>query len=163
MSKGKVTISCGGFGSTAQAFYEQGSVRYEVTLRTDKGDEVQISSVEQLTLEDLGEALKFQPELRIDADVLSQIVVRDVRINPIEMLACPHSIWLDALLEPATAEDIQANLEDVYMLWVNRHGERRARWIYRGQVLRTIAGLWVTKALDLLERTAHVVKQLGGA
>jgi hypothetical protein len=51
-----------------------------------------------------------------------------------------RSFMLDLCLPPATAEDAQLNLNDVYPVWVLAHGPRRAKLIRRVQILRLIIG-----------------------
>lgn len=100
---------------------------------------------------------------RVRHTVYTKFELRKFEAGSNERSICPTSFWLDALIDPNLAQDIQANLEDLFEIWVDRHGDRRARWIYRWQVFLTIGGHWLSKVLDLLERAAKLAKRISGA
>jgi hypothetical protein len=68
---------------------------------------------------------------------------------------------LDMLVDPTIASDLQANLEELFPTWVQRHGGAKARRIYHVQVARVVFGSWVGKLLDVIERLAKLVKMFG--
>nr|WP_157034163.1 hypothetical protein [Sphingomonas sp. Y57] len=146
-----------GLASTSYAVAST-TIRYVLQMRGRNGETVEISSVTPITEEELGEAVKFGLYLP-DPDM------PDIGDSPAPVLPplCPRSFWIDALVSPDIAQDMQANLAEVFDIWVERHGERRARWILRGQVFRCISGDLVNRALGMVERIGAVVRQIGGA
>lgn len=71
------------------------------------------------------------------------------------------SLILDILVPFARAQDMHANLEEVYPRWVERHGVRRAELIRACQVTWLIAGAWWEKALTTGERLLKVIRIVG--
>lgn len=64
---------------------------------------------------------------------------------------CPPAILIDALIPPDLATDMQANLAEVFPLWVNRYGLTTARWIRQMQIARLIIGEYGNKVLELIK------------
>jgi hypothetical protein len=64
---------------------------------------------------------------------------------------CPSSILIDALVSPDRATDMQANLAEVFPLWVKRYGLSAARWIRQMQIARLIIGEYWNKVLELIK------------
>jgi hypothetical protein len=56
------------------------------------------------------------------------------------------------------AQDMQANLSDVYPLWVSRHGHSRAEMIRICQVAWLIGGMWWEKLLSSGERLLNIFR-----
>ncbi|CAD7336026.1 hypothetical protein FIM10_03975 [Sphingomonadales bacterium 56] len=71
------------------------------------------------------------------------------------------SLLLDMLVPANRAEDMQANLSELFPRWVERHGTRRARWICRIQVVLLIGGTWWEKAIVTAERLLKVFRLIG--
>lgn len=86
-----------------------------------------------------------------------------LRENSIDSVpqSCPTSKLLDMFVPIELASDMQANLEDMFPTWVERHGFKWARRIYRGQVGLLVLGRWLNKALEVGERLAKIVKFTG--
>ena len=61
------------------------------------------------------------------------------------------SILIDALIDSRRAVDMQANLAEVFPLWVERHGSFRAKWICKVQIARLIIGEYWNKVLELIK------------
>ncbi len=64
---------------------------------------------------------------------------------------CPPAILIDALIAPDLAADMQANLAEVFPLWVKRYGLTAARWIRQMQIARLIIGEYGNKVLELIK------------
>lgn len=62
-----------------------------------------------------------------------------------------HSILLDLMLPPKISADMQANLAEVFPLWVERHGLAAAYRIRKMQIARLIVGEYWNKALELIK------------
>ncbi|MGN6690283.1 MAG: hypothetical protein ACTHJU_05025, partial [Sphingopyxis sp.] len=71
------------------------------------------------------------------------------------------SILLDCLVPFDRAKDMHANLEDIYPVWVERHGAAKAVWIKRWQVALLIGGTWWEKLLSATERLLKVMRLSG--
>lgn len=71
------------------------------------------------------------------------------------------SFLIDYLVPARRAQDMHANLEDIYPKWVERHGARRAAWIRTMQVVLLIGGTWWEKLLSTAERLLKVVRISG--
>jgi hypothetical protein len=71
------------------------------------------------------------------------------------------SLLLDLLVPLDRAQDMHANLGELYPSWVERHGAGRASWIRRSQVALLIGGTWWEKILSTCERLLKVVRLIG--
>jgi len=71
------------------------------------------------------------------------------------------SFILDMLVPYDRAQDMHANLAELYPVWVSRHGARRAEWIHRTQVALLIGGTWWEKLLSTGERLLKVARLIG--
>jgi hypothetical protein len=71
------------------------------------------------------------------------------------------SLLLDMLVPIAGSQDMQANLEELFPVWIERHGVQRARWIQRAQVAQLIGGNWWENILSSAERLLKIVKLIG--
>jgi len=89
--------------------------------------------------------------LRVDPEALS-----------VEVLPTYHPAWaLDAFVPLSLAQDMHANLGELYPVWVQRHGLRNASRILRLQVAILIAGTWWEKALSTGERLLKSFRIIG--
>ena len=79
-------------------------------------------------------------------------------MKQIEISDYPPSLLIDALIAPERAIDMQANLAEVFPLWVARHGLFFARCIRWLQIVRLINGEYFNKAIALVKAF-----KLGGA
>ena len=79
-------------------------------------------------------------------------------MKQIEISDYPPSLLIDALIAPERAVDMQANLEETFPLWVERHGLTAAHRIRRVQIARLIIGEYWNKAITLAKAF-----KLGGA
>ena len=75
--------------------------------------------------------------------------------------AYKHSLWIDLLVPAAAAEDMHANLEEMQIFWVDRHGVGKARWVQRAQIAVMIGGLWLNRVIGLAERLLKVTRLSG--
>ena len=71
------------------------------------------------------------------------------------------SFILDMLVPYDRAQDMHANLGELYPVWVSRHGAYRAEWVRRAQVALLIGGTWWEKLLSTGERLLKVVRLIG--
>lgn len=71
------------------------------------------------------------------------------------------SFLIDCLVPTGRAQDIHANLDDIFPRWVERHGARKAGWIKSMQVLLLIGGTWWEKGLATAERLLKVARLSG--
>jgi hypothetical protein len=55
------------------------------------------------------------------------------------------------LIAPERAADMQANLAEVFPLWVERHGLAAAHRIRKAQIARLIIGEYWNKAIELIK------------
>ncbi|WP_030540542.1 hypothetical protein [Sphingobium sp. DC-2] len=72
------------------------------------------------------------------------------------------SLLLDMLVPAERAQDMQANLAELFPLWVERHGQLKANMICRFQVILMIGGTWWEKVLTTCERLLKVFRLSGG-
>jgi hypothetical protein len=72
-----------------------------------------------------------------------------------------HSLLIDLLVPATAAEDMHANLEEMHIFWVDRHGVRKARWVRRAQIALMISGLWLNRLIGLTERLLKVTRLSG--
>ena len=61
------------------------------------------------------------------------------------------SFFIDALIAPNRAADMQANLDEAFPLWVERHGLGAANRIRKVQIARLIIGEYWNKAIELIK------------
>jgi hypothetical protein len=69
-----------------------------------------------------------------------------------------HSFLLDLLVDVKTAQDMHANLSEVYPFWIKRHGSKRAAWICRVQTIALIFGYVGSNTLSIAERFVKLLK-----
>ena len=112
-----------------------------------------ISELGQATIETPPAASEAKPEL---AKTLSKEA-----LLPESIFAPPSILLLDLFLSPDIAKDSLANLEDVFPLWCERHGIRRARWIFRLQTIFIIVGNRGAALLSFFERVAKLARLTG--
>ncbi|MEA3014198.1 MAG: hypothetical protein QOD42_2743 [Sphingomonadales bacterium] len=63
-----------------------------------------------------------------------------------------RSFLLDLLLPMAIAKDVQANLNEVMPVWLEQHGQRKARFIRAVQIGRIIIGHWSRPLVKMARR-----------
>lgn len=73
----------------------------------------------------------------------------------------PSTLLLDICLSPPIAHDAVANLQDVFPLWCDRYGIRRARWIFRLQTIFIVVGNRGGALLSFFERVAKLARLTG--
>lgn len=71
------------------------------------------------------------------------------------------SILIDALIPFDLAQDMHANLADLYPRWVERHGSGKAIWVVRLQVGMLIGGTLWEKTASFAERLLKIVRLIG--
>ena len=71
------------------------------------------------------------------------------------------SFLIDYLVPAGRAQDMHANLEEIYPRWVARHGACKAGWIKAMQVFLLISGTWLEKGLAIAERLLKVMRFSG--
>jgi hypothetical protein len=139
-----------------------------------------VDGIDNLTAEQLTEFQKLLEyhELVLNEKTASLRLIRKTRrrfmmtVSPQEVvmitaageIAPPvyrPSLILDLLVPLDKAQDMHANLDDLYPLWVVRHGVLRANLVLRCQVAILIGGAWGEKVISSAERLLKVLRIVG--
>ena len=71
------------------------------------------------------------------------------------------SMLIDMFVPIDRAQDMHANLDDLFPVWARRHGQSEAVWIKRIQILLLVGGTWWEKIVALAERLLKVARLSG--
>jgi hypothetical protein len=72
-----------------------------------------------------------------------------------------QSLLIDLLVPSDRAQDMHANLADLYPKWVQRHGERKAAWVARMQIAMLIGGNGWEKLAPIFDKLLKIVRLIG--
>lgn len=72
-----------------------------------------------------------------------------------------QSLLIDMLVPSNRAQDMHANLADLYPTWVLRHGERKATWVARMQIAMLIGGNGWEKLAPIFDKWLKIVRLIG--
>lgn len=72
-----------------------------------------------------------------------------------------QSLLIDLLVPSDRARDMHANLADLYPIWVQRHGERKAGWVARMQIAMLIGGNGWEKLAPFFDKMLKIVRLIG--
>ena len=74
----------------------------------------------------------------------------------------PSTLLLDIFMSPGEAAHAALNLDEVFVSWTSRHGERKARLLFHWQAGWIVAGSVWSKILDQVDRVTNIVGKLTG-
>lgn len=90
-----------------------------------------------------------------------RIKVQSIALGPVlkeHVEPAPKAPFLVALLTPAGQNaDFIANMEELFPDWVEKHGYKRAVWIWRSQNWQFLARVWLGYGFTLLDRIKGIV------
>ncbi len=72
-----------------------------------------------------------------------------------------QSLLIDMLVTSDRAQDMHANLADLYPAWVQRHGQRKAAWVARMQIAMLIGGNGWEKLAPIFDKLLKIVRLIG--
>lgn len=96
-----------------------------------------------------------------DADAVSRIESCLSGLTPPALPEYRPSLLLDLLVPFDRAQDMHANLGEIYPLWVERYGPRKAAVVRALQIWLLIGGTWWEKLLSTGERLLKSARLIG--
>ena len=112
-----------------------------------------IAAVKELTLKAL-----YVPDVEYIEESQDSASVMAERTHDATVSA---SLLIDLFVPPDLARDMQANLEELYPIWIDRHGERNARRVHLTQCIRMVGGHMFNGVIGLFERVVGAFKLIG--